>query len=293
MIRAAVRNHLLKLALVLHLLPLGSLTAQPRRLTGIERRSHAVALVAETSSGRIIAAAGYDRSASMRRQAGSLYKLPIAIALLRSGRFDAGTPYVCRGRATLQGETRNCWISNGHGRLRFVEALAESCNLYFRSVASVVSRADILKAARDLGLYSAPDIPEDPDATLGNDILLEGTEGYTPMQVMRAALALATRGRLGGSSGARDLGSGRYTPLYRGLRLAVTQGTARGAWSRRISISGKTGTAPMIPGGNRTVGWFIGFAPAERPRFAVVITIDNGTGSEAAVLARQALEELL
>lgn len=295
MIRGIVRNHLPIVAFVSALLLISASTskAQPRRLTGIERKSRAVVLIAEASTGRVVAAAGLERASTMRRPAGSLYKLPIAMALLRSGRFNASMTHRCAGHEAINGSTRTCWISSGHGRLRFVQALAESCNLYFRTFASVVTREAILRGARDLGLYTDSNAPIDPDRQLDDEFLLEGTEEQTPSQVLRTALVLATRGRLSAGGDARDLASGRFTPLYAGLRLAVTTGTARGAWSRRIAIAGKTGTAPLIRGGNRTVGWFVGFAPVERPRYAIVVAVDDGRGSDAATLAGRALEELL
>lgn len=292
--RCVVRNHLPLASLMLWIvLVLSPASAQLRRLKGIEQRSRAVVLVARTSNGEVVAAAGMERSTTMRRQAGSLYKLPISLALLRSGRFNASMTYRCSGSDTINGTRRTCWINSGHGALRFVQALSQSCNLYFRRFARLVERQAILKAARDLGLYTDAVAPIDPEHALSDDDLLEGTAEYTPSQILRTALVVATRGRIAAGGSARDLSSGRFAPLYQGLRLAVVRGTARRAWSRRIAIAGKTGTAPLARGGTRTVGWFLGFAPVDHPRFAVVVAVDDGRGFEAAALAREALEELL
>jgi len=228
----------------------------------------------------------------MYRRNGSLFKLPIAIALLQSGRFDPSTRRRCSGAETFAGTVRRCWIRGGHGTLGFVQALAESCNLYFRSVVDRVSRVDILRAAHDVGMCDDPSVRSEGHDVLSDAQLLEGSSESTPVDLMRTALALATRGRIAPNGRRLDLSSGRYDPLYRGLRRAVEMGTARAGWSRRVAIAGKTGTAPLIVGGNRTVGWFVGFAPVSRPRYAVVVALDDARGSDAARLAREVLEDL-
>jgi cell division protein FtsI/penicillin-binding protein 2 len=58
-------------------------------------------------------------------------------------------------------------------------------------------------------------------------------------------------------------------------------------------MGGKTGTSevPGVP--HQTVGWFIGFAPFDQPRYAVVVMQRRARGAEAATLARKALEKLM
>jgi len=294
MLDAIVRNHLpIVFVLVLFSASAPIATGQVRRLSAIEHRSRAVVLVAETSEGRIVAAAGMERALTMRRASGSLFKLPIAVALLRSGHFDPLTPHRCNGREKINGVERTCWIGSGHGDVRFVDALSTSCNLYFRTAARMISRSEVIRAARDLGMYHDVGSPSDAQRILGDDQLLEGATSLTPGDLIRTAVVFATRGRVSRTGQQLDLRSGRYDPLYRGLRKGVVDGTSHGAWTRRFTIAGKTGTAPLIPGGRRSVGWFIGFAPIDHPRFAVVVAIDDARGSDAATLAREALEQML
>ncbi|MEP7220823.1 MAG: penicillin-binding transpeptidase domain-containing protein, partial [Bacteroidota bacterium] len=56
--------------------------------------------------------------------------------------------------------------------------------------------------------------------------------------------------------------------------------------------AGKTGTSENGIARSHT-GWFIGFAPADRPKYAVVVMCRNAHGSEAAKIARQALEKVM
>lgn len=89
--------------------------------------------------------------------------------------------------------------------------------------------------------------------------------------------------------------SGRNISAMReGLREVTTQGTAKGAFSDfRVSVAGKTGTAQVA--GKDDYAWFVGFAPAEHPKYCVAVLVEQGGhgGSIAAPAARQILASLL
>jgi peptidoglycan glycosyltransferase len=57
------------------------------------------------------------------------------------------------------------------------------------------------------------------------------------------------------------------------------QGTGTAAALTGVSAAGKTGTAQIgAQGSNLTEPWFIGFAPANNPRYAVAVTLDKTSG---------------
>jgi membrane peptidoglycan carboxypeptidase len=67
------------------------------------------------------------------------------------------------------------------------------------------------------------------------------------------------------------------------LTGVVKRGTAKGSQLEGFSAAGKTGTAQKIdPNGryshSRFIASFVGFAPAERPALAMVVTIDEPRG---------------
>lgn len=64
-----------------------------------------------------------------------------------------------------------------------------------------------------------------------------------------------------------------YDPIVEGMRLAVTGGTCRGANIPDIAVCGKTGTA-QNSGKDHSI--FMGFAPMEDPKVAVLVFIENG-----------------
>ncbi len=64
------------------------------------------------------------------------------------------------------------------------------------------------------------------------------------------------------------------------MRAVVAEGTAKNLQGMRIA--GKTGTAEQGPG-NPNANWFVGFSPADKPRYAfAVMTEAPGPGSNAA-----------
>ncbi len=75
----------------------------------------------------------------------------------------------------------------------------------------------------------------------------------------------------------------------------VEEGTGTAAALSGIKAGGKTGTAE-VDNATANQAWFIGFAPLERPRMAIAVTIERTQGqggTEAAPLAKQVLESLL
>jgi peptidoglycan glycosyltransferase len=80
----------------------------------------------------------------------------------------------------------------------------------------------------------------------------------------------------------------------------VDRGTGTAAQIDGVTVAGKTGTAETVESEDPHA-WFIAFAPAEAPRYAVAVIVQNGgdlgseaTGGEvAAPIARAVLQNLL
>jgi peptidoglycan glycosyltransferase len=81
----------------------------------------------------------------------------------------------------------------------------------------------------------------------------------------------------------------------------VNEGTGTAAQIDGVTVAGKTGTAQTGVDGENPHAWFIAFAPAEAPRYAVAVIVEHGGnfGSEAtgghvaAPIAKQVLQNLL
>jgi peptidoglycan glycosyltransferase len=78
------------------------------------------------------------------------------------------------------------------------------------------------------------------------------------------------------------------------------RGTGTAAQIANVQVAGKTGTAETAPGENPHA-WFIAFAPADHPKYAVAVLVEHGGsdqaeatgGRVAAPIAKQVLQTLL
>ncbi|HEX9188552.1 MAG TPA: penicillin-binding transpeptidase domain-containing protein, partial [Vicinamibacteria bacterium] len=139
----------------------------------------------------------------------------------------------------------------------------------------------------------------------------QGQVSATPLQMARVAAIVANGGHLVRPHLAHATGPREMTPLpirpetlavvREGMRLVVAEGTGRRAHLPGIEVCGKTGSAQVVakarleksPGSRELMphGWFLAFAPAERPRIALAVLVEHaGSGAEgAAPVARQIL----
>jgi penicillin-binding protein 2 len=102
----------------------------------------------------------------------------------------------------------------------------------------------------------------------------------------------------------------QWERIYWGMVGAVTHGTAALAVGKNAGypIAGKTGTAQVFSVGQnekynektvserlRDHSWFIAFAPADNPRIALAVIVENGGwgASAAAPIARKVLDSYL
>jgi penicillin-binding protein 2 len=83
--------------------------------------------------------------------------------------------------------------------------------------------------------------------------------------------------------------------LMKAALLDVTEnGTGKGAFSGfPVQVAGKTGTAQVA--GKDDYAWFVGFAPANNPKYCVAVLVEQGGhgGSVAGPAARQIFAALL
>jgi penicillin-binding protein 2 len=145
----------------------------------------------------------------------------------------------------------------------------------------------------------------------------QGDMAVSPLQMARAYAAIANGGTLWTphvASGFRQAGGGALetVPPHRdgsvGLSPAmlrflqdalvgvVTEGTAKGAFTgfplRQWPVAGKTGTAEVF--GRGDTSWFVSYAPATKPRYAVAVVVaQGGTGGETAAPAARRIHDVL
>ena len=226
------------------------------------------ALVAMRPDGRVVAMVGgknyaespFNRATQARRQPGSAFKLFVYLAALRSG----WTPdsLIDDKPITIDGWTPVNSDGVYRGRITLREAFARSSNAATVRLSQQIGRANVIRAARDLGMTTPlPDKPSLPLGTAGVS-LLELTSAYAA--VASGRYPIAARGlpdqqqpqglrALFHSAGALDRRRD-WAPMLDLLYAAANEGTGRRA-ALVIPTFGKTGTTQE----NRDA-LFIGFA---------------------------------
>lgn len=89
---------------------------------------------------------------------GSTFKMLTGLAALEAGAIDANTPFFCRGVLSMGRARFHCWRAGGHGTLSVVQALAQSCDVFFYEAAKRIGVDAIASMANRFGLGSVTGI---------------------------------------------------------------------------------------------------------------------------------------
>ena len=89
---------------------------------------------------------------------GSTVKPMVALALLEAG-VDPNQVVNCSGRYRLGSAYFHCWRHSGHGGVDMRRAIAQSCDIYFYTMARLIGIDRIAATARALGLGEEFDLP--------------------------------------------------------------------------------------------------------------------------------------
>lgn len=83
---------------------------------------------------------------------GSTFKIVVALAALEAGVIDENTTFNCTGAMKLGNHLFHCWKHYGHGKQNVVEALKNSCDIFFYEVALQLGIEKIADMAHRLGM---------------------------------------------------------------------------------------------------------------------------------------------
>ena len=89
---------------------------------------------------------------------GSTIKMAVALAALESGVIDYNTKFFCSGSKELGSSTFHCWAKKGHGKLNLMEAIEQSCDVYFYELGLKVGIDKIALMMKKLGLGQYYDV---------------------------------------------------------------------------------------------------------------------------------------
>lgn len=244
----------------------------------------------------------YNRAMKGSYPPASPFKLATSAMALRRGivTFSTHMEQPCRGGFRFGNRVFKCWKKEGHGSLDLTGAIAASCDVYFYQLGLKLGLDNILqdgvafglreRSGIDLGNESRSFWPRSRawyDSTYGprgwtNAVTLnlsigQGENNQTLINVMKFYQALAGDGNTiaphfidvpkGIESRSLGLDAAQLAGLRDAMIAVVQRGTAAGSRGQDLNVAGKTGTAQNSHGADH--GWFIGFAPAEKPEIIV------------------------
>ncbi|MEA5084645.1 MAG: penicillin-binding transpeptidase domain-containing protein [Lachnospiraceae bacterium] len=251
---------------------------------------------------------------------GSTFKIVTAIAAMRNiPDFDSFT-YTCTGEESFQDKVIHCNKNKAHGEVNLTSAFAQSCNCYFSELGKKIGPQKLRETADSLGFNQSFSFDLN---TSKSTVLIEGnsTESelvetsigqgrttVTPLFMASLTAAIANDGVMmqpyivdhienySGKTVSTNLpktvgtiiSSSEAKNLKEMMVEVINRGTGFNASSEYFQVAGKTGTAENPNGTDHL--WFVGFAPAEEPEYAVAVVLENGDGSmNAGVIARKML----
>lgn len=206
------------------------------------------------------------------------------------------------------------WNDSYHGLITIAQVLEYSSNVGMVRVAQKMSKNTMLKYLHAYGIGSPTgvDLQEEsspelrPDSDWKNIDLATAAFGQgiavTPIQMVRAVAAIANGGWLMEPHVVREIidGTGKKVEIPpKKIRQAISNATASVLTEMMISavdlgearwakpsgyrIAGKTGTAQIPVAGhydeNKTIASFVGFAPADTPKFVMLVTLTEPSSS--------------
>jgi peptidoglycan glycosyltransferase len=278
------------------------------------------------------AASTLNRATQGKYPPGSTFKVVTAAAALDSGRYKPDSFISGKSPKVISGVPLSNFGGENFGAISLTDALTHSVNTVFGEVGEKLGRSTMLKYMRRFGFQRTPplDYPKTqmlasgvfPAKPCGQGIdfgrVAIGQECHlyvTPLQMAEVAATVANGGvrmkprfvdRIVAKDGrvkktfrpspaATVMSQGAAAQLGQMMQHVVEEGTGTAARLQGVSVAGKTGTAE-IPGTTENQVWFIGYAPADKPKMAVAVTIERTQGeggTVAAPIAKQVLEALL
>lgn len=241
---------------------------------------------------------------------GSTFKIITAAAALNEGVVKESDTFDDPGGITVSGTTIHCWKAGGHGHQTFLQGFENSCNVVFITVGQRLGVTNFYKyfSAFGLGSKTGIDLPGEAlsifytDKQMGPVELASCSFGQsnkiTPIQLISAVSAVANGGKLVqphvvkeelddknnvvktfGTTVKRQVISADVSKeMCTMMEKEVSEGTGQNAYVAGFRVGGKTGTSqkldkPNDP--NALICSFVGIAPADNPKIAVLLLLDE------------------
>lgn len=258
----------------------------------------------------------YNRNIQGVYSPGSVFKLITAIAALEEGIIDTQNQVYCPGYFKLGDQTFKCWKEAGHGNQAIVEAITNSCNVFFYTMGQKLGIDRLSQYAERFGLGEKTriDLPGELEGLVpnqewkrktfnqiwypGDTINMSIGQGYllvTPFQIHNMACLIASQGKflrptlvqkIISPSGEiikefepeliKDIGISSET--FQIVKEGMRKVIEKG--TGRLAYIEEISIAGKTGTAQNPQGenhaWFICFAPIQNPEICVTVFIEHG-----------------
>ncbi|MBF8983289.1 penicillin-binding protein A [Lutibacter sp. B2] len=254
---------------------------------------------------------------------GSVFKMITATSVMEN---NSNQNYFCEGKTNIGGYVLKDYHSIAHGNVDLEKALIYSCNVAFSQMGIELGEEKLKSTAQKymfdkqipFDIMSKKSIfSEEVKMTkteLGVSAIGQGKVLVTPLNMAMVASTIANDGNMMKPFLVKEIINSKNRIIkmqppkilshvtnkenankLRDIMIQVVEvGTGKKAKIKNVRVAGKTGTAEN--GSDKEHAWFIGFAPANDPKVAIAVVLENEGktgGTSAAPIAREILKNAL
>ncbi len=246
---------------------------------------------------------------------GSVFKLVSASAALEYG-ISPDTEYTCTGAIDVSGNLVHCFNSESHGKENMLQAIAQSCNVYFINLMQQVPQSQFLLMAQNMGFGHSFEIAPGLSSSSGNLPTLQslkvlralanfsfgqGDLTATPLQIAAMVNAIASGGyytqpylyegivdenlnyvaKAPAQKSTQVITDNTAKLIQQFMKASIDTGTSKKGKPANGEAGAKTATAQTgryINGVESVESWFSGFYPYDNPKYVITVFAEGGTG---------------
>ena len=276
-----------------------------------------------------------NKAVSDTYEPGSVFKVFVAAAGLEEGIVTPDSCFNCTGSVRVADNTIHCHNLGGHGTQTLPEGLMNSCNPFFVDIGQKLGSDRFYKYFEAFGFTDETNVDLPGEATPVKDVTYHSLENMgisqvssssfgqtfqvSAIQMITGVSAIANGGDLmkpyivgamldeDGNTVFEAEPTKRRSVISKStsksvlsmMEKVVAEGTGKNAYVPGYRVAGKTGTSEKLTVEGEYIASFVGCAPADDPKIAVLIVIDEpggestGGGAIAAPVAGAVIEQTL